>query len=88
VKSFLHRKPEPSTLACVFNNMSSYTFGESRMSQFNRAGRAMPPLPVPTRWLILAICLLQGFLLYYFFSDHAAIRYAGFSHNIYGQTMA
>lgn len=58
------------------------------MSQFNRAGRAMPPLPVPTRWLILAICLLQGFLLYYFFSDHAAIRYAGFSHNIYGQTMA
>ncbi|TDS95804.1 succinate-acetate transporter protein [Rahnella sp. BIGb0236] len=58
------------------------------MSQFNRAGRAMPHLPVPARWVIFAICLLQGLLLHYFFSDLAPVGFASFSHNIYGQTMA
>lgn len=58
------------------------------MSQFNRAGLSLPPLPVPSRWLIMFVCLLQGLLLYYFFSDSQAVTRSAFSHNIYGQTMA
>lgn len=58
------------------------------MSQFNRAGRAMPHLPVPARGLVVILCLVQGLLLYFFFSDHTAAKFASFSHNIYGQTMA
>ncbi|WP_129991718.1 DUF4153 domain-containing protein [Rahnella sp. CFA14(1/10)] len=58
------------------------------MPQFNQTGRPMPHLPTPGRGLIITLCLLQGLLLYFFFSDHIAARFAGFSHNIYGQTMA
>lgn len=58
------------------------------MSQFNRAGRAMPPVPSSSRWLIIATCLLQGLLLYFFISEHHSPTFAHFTHNIYGQTMA
>ncbi|MBV6816948.1 DUF4153 domain-containing protein [Rahnella sp. PD12R] len=58
------------------------------MPQFNRAGSAMPPVPSPARAFIMAICLLQGLLLYFFFSAPETPALIRFTHNIYGQTMA
>jgi len=58
------------------------------MSQFTRTGREMPPVPPSGRWLIIAICLLQGLLLYFFISGYDSPKFTGFTHNIYGQTMA
>lgn len=48
----------------------------------------MPPVPSPARAFIMAICLLQGLLLYFFFSAPETPALIRFTHNIYGQTMA
>ncbi|MFU2316406.1 DUF4153 domain-containing protein [Rahnella sp. PCH160] len=48
----------------------------------------MPPVPSPARGFIMAICLLQGLLLYFFFSAPEIPALIRFTHNIYGQTMA
>lgn len=58
------------------------------MSQFTRAGRVMPPVPTSARAVIIAICVLQGLLLYFFLSHPASPALESLSHNIYGQTMA
>jgi len=59
------------------------------MSQFDSTGSsAMPPVPLSSRWLILAICVLHGGLLYFFISYDNSNALENIPRTVYGQTLA
>lgn len=59
------------------------------MSQFDSTGSsAIPSVPLSSRWLIIAICLLHGGLLYFFISAGSSQTLENTARTIYGQTLA
>jgi len=59
------------------------------MSQFDSTGSsAMPSVPLSSRWLIVATCLLHGILLYFFISHDSSQMLDHKTRTIYGQTLA